>query len=296
MKFKFVLLATGIPLVVGMLSAAAVMRVNSLEQSAIESVNFSNLKGDTDRGSYVAIAGGCIVCHTDMENGGEILAGGAPLHTPFGTFHAPNITSHTQAGIGNWTLGEFVKAMVSGRSPDGAHYYPVFPYTSYVAMSPQDLVDLKTWLDTVEPVSNSAAPHEISWPFSLRVLLVGWKAMFFNTEAEFDPTDRGKYLVSGPSHCAECHANRNLLGGISDRSLTGNMRGPNGDPVPGISASDLEQWTKEDLTFFLEIGMTPAGDLTGGHMSDIIEYTTSQLTSQDRDAIADFLLSEGNSP
>ena len=171
------------------------MRVDSLEQSVIESVNYANLKGEPDRGAYVAIAGGCVVCHTDKENGGEILAGGAPLPTPFGTFHAPNITSHPQAGIGNWTLGEFVKAMVVGRSPDGAHYYPVFPYTSYTAMSPQDLVDLKSWLDTVEPVSSNAAPHEISWPFSLRVLLVGWKAMFFNTATELDPADRGK--ISG---------------------------------------------------------------------------------------------------
>jgi mono/diheme cytochrome c family protein len=296
MKYKFVLLAIGTSVIAVLLSAAAVMRVNSMEQSVIESISYNNLKGDTDRGAYVAIAGGCIACHTDKENGGEILAGGAPLDTPFGTFHAPNITSHTQAGIGNWTLGEFVKAMVIGRSPDGAHYYPVFPYTSYTAMSPQDLVDLKSWLDTVEPVSSNAAPHELSWPFTLRVLLVGWKAMFFNTATELDPADRGEYLVSGPSHCAECHANRNLLGGISDRSLTGNLRGPDGNPVPGISASDLEQWTKEDLTFFLEIGMTLEGDLTGGHMSDIIEYSTSQLTSQDRDAIADFLLSEGNSP
>jgi mono/diheme cytochrome c family protein len=42
------------------------------------------------RGEYLVHAGGCFSCHTVA--GGEKLAGGRALATPFGTFYSPNIT------------------------------------------------------------------------------------------------------------------------------------------------------------------------------------------------------------
>jgi hypothetical protein len=39
------------------------------------------------RGEYLVRAGGCFSCHTAF--GGEPLAGGRALATPFGTFHSP---------------------------------------------------------------------------------------------------------------------------------------------------------------------------------------------------------------
>ena len=37
-------------------------------------------------------------------------------------------------GIGGWSAGDFANAMLRGVSPDGRHYYPAFPYTSYARM------------------------------------------------------------------------------------------------------------------------------------------------------------------
>jgi len=42
------------------------------------------------RGEYLVRAGGCFSCHTVA--GGEKLAGGRALATPFGAFYSPNIT------------------------------------------------------------------------------------------------------------------------------------------------------------------------------------------------------------
>ncbi len=258
--------------------------------------NTQHLKGDASRGEYVATMAGCIACHTDYENDGLPLAGGVALETPFGTFYSPNITSDTTAGIGSWTETDFINALSAGIAPDGSHYYPAFPYTSYSVMDEQDIIDLKAWLVTVDPVASSAPNHNIAWPVSIRTTLVFWKALFFNATREVDTNHRGDYLVNGPAHCSECHSPRNVLGGLSTRVLSGNKRGPEGHSVPAITKADLADWTTEDITLFLEVGITPSGDFSGGHMADVIEYSTGLLTAGDRAAIADYLLSEETTP
>ena len=114
------------------------------------------LSGAPGRGEYVLRLGGCVTCHTDERNGGKFLAGGRALVSPFGTFYASNITPDPETGIGGWSTGAFVRAMTAGISPGGHPYFPAFPYTSYTNMTQRDLVDLKAYLDSVEPVANAA--------------------------------------------------------------------------------------------------------------------------------------------
>src|ERR1700736_2786588 len=71
------------------------------------------------RGEYLVHAGGCVSCHP--PGGGEKLAGGRPLATPFGTFYSPNITPDSETGIGGWNLAEFRRALRHGVSPTD-HY------------------------------------------------------------------------------------------------------------------------------------------------------------------------------
>jgi mono/diheme cytochrome c family protein len=297
---KLITLAFGLSLaLLAVGSSSALLLVNDRESdktASLSSQNTQHLVGNAQRGEYVATMGGCIACHTDSANAGKLLAGGVPIATAFGTFYSPNITSDTSAGIGGWSEDDFLNAMSLGISPEGEHYFPAFPYTSYSAMSIQDLLDLKAWLGTVEAVTEKAPAHDVIWPVSFRPSLVVWKAMFFDPLRKTDIANRGDYLVNGPAHCAECHSPRNLLGGLSNRALTGNTRGPEGESVPGITTADLSDWVVEDLELFLEVGITPSGDFTGGHMADVIEYGTGQLTNNDRTAIANYLLSEANKP
>jgi mono/diheme cytochrome c family protein len=257
--------------------------------------------GDAARGEYVLRLGGCVACHTDEKNGGAFLAGGRALPTPFGTFYTPNITPDSATGIGGLSAGEFVRAVSAGVSPGGHPYYPAFPYPSYAQMTQQDLVDLKAYLDTVEPVANPVPPHALEFPFGFRPLLDGWRLLFFEDggfrpdPAQSEAWNRGAYIVRGPGHCGECHTPRNALGATEhDRLLAGTRDGPDGKPVPNITPhpeDGIGGWSKSDITFALQTGILPDGDVLGGAMSEVVDDATSHLTAEDRDAIAEYLLS-----
>jgi mono/diheme cytochrome c family protein len=94
------------------------------------------------RGEYLVRAGGCFSCHTAA--GGAKLAGGRRLATPFGAFYSPNITPDPETGIGRWTDAQFLRALREGVRPDGANYFPVFPYPSFTGITDDDVLAIKT--------------------------------------------------------------------------------------------------------------------------------------------------------
>src|SRR5215471_2572060 len=57
---------------------------------------------------------------------------------------------------GGWSEANFVTAMWKGTSPDGSHYYPVFPYPSYQRMRLEDVRDLFAYLKTLPAVQGKA--------------------------------------------------------------------------------------------------------------------------------------------
>src|SRR4029077_14242956 len=69
------------------------------------------------RGEYLVRAGGCFSCHP--APGGQPLAGGRALATPFGTFYSPNITPDPDTGIGRWTDAQFLRALREACAPMG---------------------------------------------------------------------------------------------------------------------------------------------------------------------------------
>ena len=103
------------------------------------------LAGDVDAGREVYLAAGCGSCHSAPEAEGDdrlVLAGGRAFPSPFGTFYAPNISPGAEAGLAGWTRADFAAALRHGTSPEGQHYFPAFPYTSYVRMTDQQIADL----------------------------------------------------------------------------------------------------------------------------------------------------------
>ena len=134
------------------------------------------------RGAYILRAAGCATCHTDVANGGAFLAGGRMLSSPWGAIAVPNITPDPETGIGGWSDEDFIRALRDGKSPTGSTYYPAFPYTAYTGMRREDMLDLKAYLDTVEPVAAPSKPHELRFPFSVRLFLHPWRWLFFDRE------------------------------------------------------------------------------------------------------------------
>lgn len=285
-------------MILGRLLAAAICSLSILMpvQSAA-----ADQPGDAERGEYVMRLGGCVSCHTNKKGGGKPMAGGVALRSPYGTFYAPNITPDPETGIGGWSTDDFIRAMTQGEPPSGLPYYPAFPYTSYARMKRQDLIDLKAYLDTVEPVKYSAPAHDLKFPYNIRLGIVAWRLPFFRP-GPFEPDpdkseswNRGAYIVTGPAHCGECHSPRNFFGAVDQsQALAGTERGPEGKPIPGITQHakrGIGGWSEDEIVDLLDSGFLPDGDVVGGAMAEVVENASSHWTDADRAAVAEYLLS-----
>lgn len=254
------------------------------------------------RGQYLSRAGGCMACHTaEAKDGGKEgvpYAGGRALKTPFGTFYGPNLTPHPEAGLGRWSEADFVRAMRLGLRPDGAHYFPAFPYPSFTKMNDADLKDLWAYLRSLPADATPNRAHDLQFPFGFRFLLAGWKWLYFTPgpmpaePGQSAQLVRGAYVTQALSHCGECHSGRNRLGGIrKDRILAGAAKGPEGKSVPNLTPTGLKKWDDNDLREFLLSGMTPDGDVTAEAMAEVVRNTTSQLSAEDLAALMAYLRS-----
>ena len=253
---------------------------------------------DLSNGLTTFNAGGCSSCHAVPNQPDRLrLGGGLAIPSPFGTFYAPNISSDPVDGIGRWTEAEFVNAVTKGVSPDGAHYFPAFPYPSYQHAKVEDIRDLFAYLKTLAPVPGKVRDHDVPFPFNIRRNVGIWKWLFVDGKPLMpDPTrsaswNRGAYLVNGLGHCAECHSPRNFLGGIIAAQRFAGGPNPEGEGwVPNITQKGLGDWSVTDFAYFLETGQLPDGDSAGGSMARVIK-NTSQLSPEDRAAIAEYLKS-----
>jgi len=254
---------------------------------------------DAANGERLFHAGGCISCHASPGTGSTPpkLGGGLGLNTPFGVFRVPNISPDRVHGIGKWTTLDFVNAMHLGVSPDSRHLYPSFPYASYTHMTFEDLMDLKSYMDTLpaEPTPNQ--PHQLKFPWGFRAGIGLWKLLNLDSDPVVPVADddatllRGRYLVEGSGHCGECHTPRNWSGGL-DRSrwLAGapNLDGEGSIPNITPDKDGLADWSLSDIEYYLKSGFTPDFDTVGGSMVEVQE-NMALLPAEDRAAIAAYL-------
>ena len=253
---------------------------------------------DAKRGEYLAKAGGCLGCHTvEAKEGAKDkpvpFAGGRALKTPFGTFYGPNITPHPEAGIGKWSEADFMRAMREGKRPDGANYFPAFPYPSFTLINDADLRDLWAYLRALPQSSRPSEPHDLGFLYGWRFTVTFWKWMFFEQgpykpdAAKSAQLNRGAYLVRALGHCGECHTPRNALGGPKkDQFLAGAK-----DIAPNLTPTRLKSWSDDGLRSFLTTGLTADGDVPAKEMGEVIANTTSQLTPDDLNAMISYLRS-----
>jgi mono/diheme cytochrome c family protein len=258
-------------------------------------------KPDPVQGKFLFSAAGCQGCHTDVKNKGKVLAGGRAFKTPFGTYYSPNITPDKTHGIGAWSEIDFARALRDGLSPEGSHYFPVFPYPSYSGMTDRDILDLKSYLFSVPPVAKANRDHDIKFPFGWRFSVYFWKMLFFESGPfQANPSqsiewNRGAYLVRHLTHCGECHSPRNVLGGIEkSREMAGTATGPEGGIIPNITPdteTGIGKWSDDEIVDLLTTGGLPDGDFVGDTMSEVVENSTEKLTPDDIAAIITYLKS-----
>ena len=287
-------------LLVSLVALAALVGAAGWVLSAPERADarlYAGLEGDAAKGERIFHASGCASCHAAPDAEGDarlVLAGGVRLESDFGTFLAPNISPHPEAGIGGWSLEEFATALTKGVSPEGRHYYPAFPYTAYAKMAPQDVADLKAYMDTLPVSDTESAPHELSFPFTLSRGIGLWKRAYLDEGWVMEDTPgeelaRGSYLVEALAHCGECHTPRNFAGALDTARWMGGAPNPSGrGRIPAITPDELG-WDASEIAWYLKTGFTPDYDSAGGSMAKVVT-SLSQLADDDRAAIAAYLL------
>jgi mono/diheme cytochrome c family protein len=277
---RYILLACGLLLI-----GSSAVRAQNPDKQSFEVI---------EHGRYMATAADCTACHT--AKGGQLFAGGGALETPFGTLLAPNITPDAATGIGGWTDDEFVDAVQNGIGHGGIHLYPAMPYPYYTKMTREDVIAIRAYLDTVQPVRNLVQANQLPFPFNQRETMIGWNELYF-TPGGFKPDpgkpaewNRGAYLVEGAEHCGLCHTPKNGMGGDENSqamqgSVLQNWYAPN---MTGNRRIGIGDWTIDDIALYLKTGRNRY-DIASGPMADMVTHSTSHLTDADLRAIAVYL-------
>jgi mono/diheme cytochrome c family protein len=249
------------------------------------------------RGKYLADAGDCIACHT--KKGGQSYAGGLYLNTPFGRLSSPNITPDKDTGIGSWSDDQFYRVFHEGIGKDGEYIYPAMPYPYYTKVTRDDVVAIKAYLFSLQPVHAPREPNKMEFPFNIRTGLLAWNKLFFHT-GEFQPDsakspeiNRGAYLVEGLGHCGACHNGRILAGNSGEaKQLQGgelqNWYAPN---ITSDVREGVGKYSDDQLVTYLKSGVAQGVGVANGPMAETIHDSLSKLNDGDLKAIVAFLKS-----
>ncbi|MDO9418600.1 c-type cytochrome [Pararhizobium sp.] len=253
---------------------------------------YGTYKANVENGKYMFNASGCGACHGAGDNV-ELLSGGMEMETAIGKFFAPNISPHTN-GIGGWTNAQFLNAVMNGLDKEGNNLYPVMPYTSYGGMKPEDVLDIKAYIDTLPQSDATNKENEISFPFSRQTTISWWKRNNFTVPA-YQPVgdsqvERGRYLVENVGGCGDCHTPRTTTYGLdTDRAYEGE-KGLTGAVAPDITKAKMSGVSAETFTAgFIEEGKK----LSGSPIADPVMARFSRglkiLTEEDRNAMYAYL-------
>jgi mono/diheme cytochrome c family protein len=252
------------------------------------------------RGKYLAEAADCAACHT--APGGAPFAGGLPMQSGFGTIYATNITPDPDNGIGRWSAEDFWRALHDGVRRDGQQLYPAMPYTSYRGMTRADADAIYAYEMQLRPMKVANRRTELNFPFNIRLGMLGWNLLFLHnilpaTSAGSSPAwQRGRYLMNVLGHCGECHTPRGIVGEMKlSRSLTGFALGR--VAAPDITPAGLASrgWTAAGLRAYLGRGLARQGSAFGD-MHPVIMLSTRNLTAEDLNAVAIYLLGDNPPP
>ena len=231
------------------------------------------------RGKSLVLAGNCGGCHT--ADPAKPLAGGKRIETRFGTFYTPNLTPDLETGLRSWRDDQFMRALREGVAPDGSRYYPAFPYPYFTRLVRDDILAIRAYLATLDPVHNKEQPPALRFPFNFRIVMRLWNWLYLQPgilmpdQAKGVEWNRGRYLVEGLGNCGRCHAPKGWLGG---------------DKGPPAFASWVGNSGPDQIADYLRGGRHAGGE-AGPVMREIINDSTSKMSDRDRRSIGVYMKS-----
>lgn len=215
----------------------------------------------------------CTACHVpkeavfSMENGERLapIGGTSWEFGPMGTIRSPNITPHSQTGVGDWSDEELARVIRHAVGPDDK---PAMMMNFAGPMSDEDLTAIISYMRTIEPVDNATEPHDLT--LFGKIMFQGPLSIFATerppkmvapehvARGEVSAA-RGRYLAEGPGMCVFCHSEIDSdTGEIIGTPFAGGT--PDPDPTdpdmeivaPNITTGGvLQNWTKD--TFILRM-------------------------------------------
>jgi mono/diheme cytochrome c family protein len=114
-----------------------------------------------EHGAYLATISGCHDCHTPGTLYGkpdfQRALSGSELgwQTPAGVAYAPNLTPDPITGLGAWSEADIIRALQSGKRPDGTDVRPPMPWPNFAHMTSRDVRSIALYLKSVVPVTHT---------------------------------------------------------------------------------------------------------------------------------------------
>jgi mono/diheme cytochrome c family protein len=249
-----------------------------------------------ERGRYLSVLGNCQGCHS--LPGQAPYAGGTPIATPFGTVFGPNLTPSKQ-GLGNWSAGDFWRALHHGQAPDGRWLNPAFPYTHTTHVTRDDSDAIFGYLQSLPADDTPNRPSELRWPYNTQAALKVWRTLYFtpgSPTAEAPPVGdglgRGRYLVEGLAHCSACHSPRDRLGGlVQAQGLSGGAM-TSGWYAPSLldpQEAGVQGWALDAVVSLLRDGKS-GHHATVGPMAEVVVQSLRHWEDADLRAVAQYLI------
>ncbi len=255
-------------------------------------------------GKYLVTVASCGSCHgDDPGDPNSPLSGGRVVTDNGRKLVASNITSDLNTGIGNWSVGEIVRALKASIS-QGGKKIASGPHLGYSGLSSADLRAIAVYLKSTTAVENDLAENSIQ---TGKQLLVGSLFPSKVTSKGYTTTPpetrRGEYLANSVSNCKACHTPEERMLG-SDKAFSGldeslldsvqRLPGAREDfsfPVkgPNVRLKNSQVWDKDSLLKFLSSGAVPGGSVVAKVWCPWPYF--ANFTAKDKNLLADYLLS-----
>jgi mono/diheme cytochrome c family protein len=255
------------------------------------------------RGEALARAADCVSCHT--VPGRAEFAGGREFDLGnMGKLYSPNITADKETGIGTWSDDDFRAALQLGVGKGGVHLYPAFPYASFTQLSDDDVLAIKAYLFSLQPVHNAPPQNAMNFPYNQRWLMAYWGWLFNSNErmtndaAQSPEWNRGRYLVEALGHCQECHTPRNLLQGLDHGKAYGGAVAQKWKAydISSDKQSGVGGWSDQALAGYLASGFAENHGPAAGPMAEVISNSLRFLPTEDIHAMVTYLRSVKDVP
>lgn len=222
--FRKVLIWTGVALIALVLVIVIVVETtyskNYDAEYPVREMSVELTPERIERGRYLAMGPAhCAHCHAPMkkmpqvEAGEEVdMTGGFGLEIPPGAFHAPNITSDKETGIGQFSDGELYRMMRYNINHRGEAAVDFMPFSN---MSEEDIYSIIAYLRSSKPVHSPSRKTELSFLGKVAYTTGAVQPSLPDEDVpeRVEPAVNaryGHYLAYAVANCRGCHTNRDV--------------------------------------------------------------------------------------